>query len=288
MQFTRKHVATNTPFPRLTRRSLKWMGFINRHGPLPSGLLFELTRNTHRCKDTAVRQLQRLCEQGVLFRPSQQKSALNAPFNPFIYDLTNRGLLALNEDGIGRNLVRPTGHFPHQLLTSCVTASIEHSANRAGAKYIEAQDILALRDAPLGLPIGSQTLIPDQLFAIKNSKGYRMFALEVDRGTEPATSAKLRKSYQSAIRAYEEVLTRGVHRRHYGVKSNLVVLWVFTSIGRQRLFKQHLESISGALNNVCFTTTVQGFHHGWRPPKTALNLKRSRWENSRQVNLELQ
>ncbi|MEL7117393.1 MAG: replication-relaxation family protein, partial [Pseudomonadota bacterium] len=216
MQYARKHVANRrAPLPRLTPRAVKWLERINRHGPLPSSYLYGITRDTHRCKDTALRQMQTLCQQGILFRPPQQQSALYAPFNPYIYDLTDRGYDALFEKGIDPNPARPTGHFPHLFLTACVTASIEMNAIKSGVECIEASTILNLRNVDLSIPLRSGKLIPDQLFATKNNDGYRVFALEVDRGTEPAASTKTRKSYFSSIQAYSEVLTCDLHRRHY-------------------------------------------------------------------------
>jgi len=279
MQYTRKRVGKRgDPLPRLATRAFTWLSWINRHGPLPSTYLYEITRDTHRCKDTALRQMQTLCQQGIFFRPPQQKSALYAPFNPYIYDLTNRGYDALFEQGVEPNLARPTGHFPHLFLTACVTASIEMNAMKNDATYVEASAILGLRNVGLGIPLKSSTLIPDQLFAVKNSEGYRVFACEVDRGTEPAKSAKLRKSYQSSLQAYNEVLSGDLHRRHYGIKSNLILLWVFASKGRQKMFREQLETRGGPMRGHCFTTTVEGFHDGWRPPRDPLLPNTCNWQ----------
>lgn len=278
MHYARKHVSNRrAPLPGLTPRAIKWLEWINRHGPLPSSYLYEISSDTHRCKDTALRQMQTLCQQGILFRPPQQKSALYAPFNPYIYDLTYRGCDALFEHAIGPNTARPTGHFPHQFLTACVTASIELKAINNGAEYIEARTILGLQNVGPGIPLKSGTLIPDQLFAIKNAEGYRVFALEVDRGTEPATSTKTRKSYQSSINAYTEVLAQNLHRRHYGIKSNLIVLWVFTSKGREKLFRELLANQSGPMSGQCFTTRVAGFQNGWRPPNEPFPVGKMAW-----------
>lgn len=274
MQYARKHVSNRrAPLPRLTPRALTWLEWINRHGPLSSSYLYEISSDTHRCKDSALRQMQALCQQGILFRPAQQQSALYAPFNPYIYDLTDRGYDALFEQGIEPNPTRPTGHFPHLFLTSCITASIEMAATKNDADYIEASTILSIRDVGLGIPFKSGTLIPDQLFAIKNAEGYRVFALEVDRGTEPATSTKIRKSYLSSIHAYNEVLANNLHRGHYGIKSNLINLWVFTSKGRQKLFLELLGKHAGPLKSQCFTAAVEGFQNGWRPQKQPYGLE---------------
>ena len=91
MDYTQKRLGKlNLRLPRLTDRAIKWLTFLNRHGPLNSQHLYEYTRDTHRCKDTSLRNLRTLCEQGILFRPIQQFSFPNAPFNPYIYDLTDR------------------------------------------------------------------------------------------------------------------------------------------------------------------------------------------------------
>ena len=244
MDYTQKRLGKlNQPFPRLTGRVIKWLTFLNRHGPLSSQYLHEYTRDTHRCKDTSLRNLKTLCEQGILFRPPQQLSFANAPFNPYIYDLTDRGYAALLEADIEKNPARPTGHFPHLHMTACVTASIEMEAIKAGNEYIEAKTILAIKDSTLVIPLKSGKLIPDQLFAIKTSEGYRAYALEVDRGTEPIASPVMRKSYTRSIEQYQKLFENNLASKHFGLTAPLTVRWVFSQKSRYARFEKLIAGL---------------------------------------------
>ncbi len=223
---------------RPTARELRWFAHIDRHGPQSSEFLVELTRDTHRCKDTALRRLQALREAGYLFLPPQQRHITKANFNPFVYDLTPTGFEYLSYEQPLERQCRPTGHWWHGFWVSSVSSAIEIEATRAGLEYIQAARILAIKDVQMGIPLSRGTVVPDQLFAIKYPDGYRAFVLEVDRGTEPVRSKAARKSLQRSVSQYREVLDLKRHQRHYGLKSNLMVLWVFGSKARESQFQE--------------------------------------------------
>lgn len=235
------HIASHEAV-RPTNRELIWLNHIARHGPQSSIYLHTLTETTHRCKDTSLRQMQKLRAGGLLFLPQQQRAIERAEFNPYIYDLTPKGKACLQDHGFAVPPRPVRGHWQHQYLTACVTSSIEISASAAGVRYIPMHDILARSGADLAVPVCGQRLIPDQLFALDYGGRYRAFALEVDRGTEPLTSAADRKSYASAIDLYQHALGGGQMQRHYGIKSNLLVLWVFTSPARMARFAELVAS----------------------------------------------
>ena len=171
-----------------TTREVRWFKHIERHGPQSSQYLYELTSDTHRCKDTALREMRKLRAGGFPMLPRQQRATEHADFNPYIYDMTKKAKDHLFDLGVAEPTVRPTGHWWHGYLTSCVTSSIDLAASRNGVRYIPAHEILAINGAPLAIPIGGQKLIPDQLFALDYCGRFRAFALEVDRGTEPMAS----------------------------------------------------------------------------------------------------
>ena len=211
---------------RPTNREIRWFKQIERHGPQSSLSLFELTRDTHRCRDTALRQLQKLRAGGYLALPRQQRATERAEFNPYIYDLTQKGRDHLVDLGIDESTIRPTGHWWHGYTVSLVTSSIDIAAGRAGIRYIPAHEILAIQKAELPIPVGRSKLIPDQLFALDYGGAFRSFALEVDRGTEPKTSSSNRKSWQHSIAQYREVIKKQLYKAHYGLKGNLMILWL--------------------------------------------------------------
>ncbi len=73
------------------------------------------------------------------------------------------------------------------------------------------------------LSAGKAKGLPDQLFAPDYGGSFRIFALEVDRGTEPKISPARRKSYFNAIRLYEHVIANDMYHQHYGLRANLQV-----------------------------------------------------------------
>jgi len=191
----------------LTNREVRWLKHIERHGPQSSVYLHELTKGTHRCKDTALRQMQKLRAGGYLHLPRQQRATENANFKPFIYDLTPKAKTYLFDQGIDEPTSRPTGHWWHGYMASCVTSSIDIAAACEGTRYIPAHEILQIKGSQLAIPIDGQRLIPDQLFALDYGCSFRAFALEVDRGTEPKTSTATRKSYSRSIERKRPPLT---------------------------------------------------------------------------------
>ncbi len=214
------------------------MAHIDRHGPQSSAFLFELTRDTHRCKDTALRDMKSLREAEYFRYPKQQDQIAKANFNPHVYDLTAKGFEYLSYHRPLERRTRPTGHWWHSLWVSSVSSAIEISGTKAGLGYVPATRILGIKDAPMAIPLRRGKLIPDQLFAIKYADGYRAFALEVDRGTEPVRSQAARKSLARSVSQYREVLEERLHQSHYGLQSNLLVLWSFMSLARQRQFEK--------------------------------------------------
>ncbi len=240
-----KHAFTTSPHVKLdtqpTTRELRWFAQIDRHGPQSSEYLYECTRDTHRCRDTSLRRLQALREAGYLRLPPQQDQIAKADFNPYVYDLTKLGWDRLADHKDPECNCRPTGHWWHGYWVSAVTSAVEIAAIRTGLTYVPAAQILAVRGVEMSIPVSGTKLIPDQLFAIRYPDGYRAFALEVDRGTEPVQSSPARKSLRRTVAQYREVLERKSHKEHYGIKSNLAVLWVFNCSRREAQFRE-LES----------------------------------------------
>lgn len=231
------HIAAQSSV-RPTNRALRWLNHIARHGPQSSIYLHDLTRDTHRCKDTALRELQRLRAGGLLFLPPQQRQVERAEFNPYIYDLTDKGKACLRDHG---HVVPPrpvSGHWQHQFLTACVTSAIDIAAARDGVRYIPQHDILARKGATLGMPVNGGTLIPDQLFALDYGGSYRAFMLEVDRGTEPLDGRGGRKSVASMLQGYQVAFRQDAIRAHYGLRCPVVLLVFCSTICRARAIRE--------------------------------------------------
>lgn len=253
---------------RPTNREVRWFKHIERHGPQNSQYLFELTRDTHRCKDTALRQMQRLRAGGYLMLPHQQRVTERAEFNPYVYDLTAKARDHLADLGIDEPTMRPTGHWWHGYAVSQVTAGIDIAAARAGVRYIPAHEILAIKGAEFAIPIGRSMLIPDQLFALDYGERFRAFALEVDRGTEPKTSPVSRKSWARAIDQYRQVIEQRLYQAHFGLKANLLVLWVFSTPSKQARFLEMLEGSPKEVASAFLTASMP--QSGGAPNRSAV------------------
>lgn len=242
---------------RPTERELRWFKHIACHGPQSSQYLYELTRDTHSCKDTALRQLRKLRAAGFLYLPQQQRATEKADFKPYIYDLTKGGAAILKEQGQLEACVRPTGHWWHGYAVSCVTSSIEIWAARQSIRYIPTHIILERKNASLAIPLAKGKVIPDQLFALDYGGLYRAFALEVDRGTEPIMSSSERKSLARSMDQYAKIIETEMYKSHYGLKTNLLVLWVFTKATRQAQFLKLCMQNSVLVRQAVLTLNVE-------------------------------
>ena len=143
-------------------------------------------------------------------------------------------------------------------MTACITSAIEICAERNGDEFIPGDRILALKGATLGIPVGRQTVVPDQLFALRSKAGFRSYVLEVDRGTEPVQSSAARKSLKASVEQYGQILRDQTHKPHYGLKSNLLVLWVFTTATRRDRFLELVATHTPDQSAGFLTLVVEG------------------------------
>lgn len=231
------HIASHEAV-RPTNRELRWLCHIERHGPQSSVALLELTSDTHRCRDTGLRSLQRLRAGGFLCLPPQQRAIERAEFHPYVYEITPKAKKWLAEKGCLEDALRPTGHWWHTYTVSSITAAIDRAAAARSMRYIPARKILSIRQAALGIPYSGGTIHPDQIFALDYGGSFRAFMLEVDRGTEPLTSRSARESLGRKIVGYSQIVARDLHRQHYGLKSPLALLFTFLSVLRARNFME--------------------------------------------------
>jgi hypothetical protein len=234
------HIASHEAV-RPTNRELRWLSHIERHGPQSSVALLDLTSDTHRCRDTGLRSLQRLRSGGLLTLPPQQRAIERAEFHPYVYDITPKSKTWLADKACLEDAVRPSGHWWHTYTVSSVTAAIDRAAEVRGVRYIPARKILNIRQAPLGIPYAGGTIVPDQVFALNYGGSFRAFMVEVDRGTEPLSSKSARESLARKITGYGQIITRDLHRQHYGLKSPLALLFTFVCQTRARRFMEMVE-----------------------------------------------
>lgn len=192
-----------------------------------------------------------LFHEGYLDRPVRQWEFADARCRPVVHELGRGALSVLRERGdelgqactfLGRQAHR---QFHHSLSICEALGSLELGTRAGdGLRFIPWPEILArapeaTRASPtpcrLSLP-SSRYLVPDGLFGIEyrsgDSKSYRFFALEVDRGTMPVSrSDQKQTSYLEKLAAYREIIAQQAHKTHWGIP-NLLVLTVTTNLDR--------------------------------------------------------
>jgi hypothetical protein len=142
------HIASHEAV-RPTNRELRWLAHINRHGPLSSVALLNLTADTHRCRDTGLRALQKMRAGGLLKLPPQQRNIERAEFHPYVYDISEKGKTWLKEAGLFENSLRPTGHWWHNYAVSSLSAAFDRVAAKLSVCFIPARRILEIRQSSM-------------------------------------------------------------------------------------------------------------------------------------------
>lgn len=247
------HIASHEAV-RPTNRELRWLSHIERHGPQSSVALLDLTSDTHRCRDTGLRSLQRLRAGGFLTLPPQQRAIERAEFHPYVYEVTPKAKGWLVDKGCFEDAVRPTGHWWHAYTVSSITAAFDRAAAARSMRYIPAKKILSIRQVTLGIPFSGGTIHPDQIFALDYGGNFRAFMLEVDRGTEPMSSRSARESLARKVAGYAQIVMRDLHRQHYALKSPLALLFTFLSQARALHF---MEMVAADHPGLAGATLVQ-------------------------------
>lgn len=286
----------------LTERDVLLFEAINRHGPLPSHYLFELTR--HRAR--SFKHLQyRLTELyngdqagSYLLRPEQQHAGYEARYQHLVYDLAPRARKALAERGaLGRFSPRRTDPFLHQLMGACVAASFEIAAASKGLRYIPREEILSHPRCaattkemvnPMAIPLFSQgpetAIIPDDLFGLEYpGSGFRFFAVEIDRNTESIERRdQTQNAFSKKIRGYLDVLSNQTFRSHWGLP-NLHVLTITTNATHGLNILEHLRRQDQPRFHDRFATAYEpSFGANWRVPRTILShLLEEPWATAR-------
>lgn len=242
-----------------TPRALQWFEFLNLHGCLNTAYLDAWTKPTHKATKSSLEALLRMRTGEYLTLPDAQRDTDRAIYNRFVYQLAERGRFALEHEGRYVEAIRPSGMFLHQYLTAAVTASIHLACRDAGYTFIPGHELL--QDAETTLYYEPLKLSPDQLFAIDYGDKWRLYTVEVDRGTEPGVSKSNRKSYKQSIDKYTEYIQGGKYKDHLKVDTGMVCLYVFTSPVRERLFQDKIDGKCGYI----LTQSVDGFIPNFKP-----------------------
>jgi len=255
-------------------RQIRWMQFLNLHGMASSKYLYEATADTHRCPQTSNRQLRKLFDGQMVYKPKQQRETEGADGHYHIYDLTERGKAYLKRNGLWVDSHRPTGPWVHQFMVACITASIHILCERAGYTFIPGHEIVPslATTAPFDWK-GKRyeyALIPDSLFAIQYDKGFIAYAVEADRNTEPNDPhTPHRKSARRSIKQYAEFIGKKRYKTCYGLNCPLVVLNVSVSDDHVRRVLSIIDDEIGKCGYQAFGVATE-FQTPFKPPAELL------------------
>ena len=163
------------------------------------------------------------------------------------YHLTDKGYAAINATPeISRD------PFAHHVLQSLIEASFAIESKKI--QLLTWDDILASGIVPLAaqtsitIPLARARLKPDgRPIALKGRKRNLYLLKEIDRATEPLTSAAARRTITEKLSHYREFMKRTLYTKHFGFP-NCMVLFITTSEARMhgmmQLAKKEIEDAS--------------------------------------------
>jgi len=162
-----------------------------------------------------------------LVRPGGQFENFRARYQHLVYDLSPKAKDTLRLQGKLSAYINRGDHFVHQLMGSCVAASIELACGEKGLRYIPRHEILSRKNKHMKLPLsGSKYLVPDEIFGLAYPDGsFRFFACEWDRGTEPLKRTSTDQTdFGKKLDAYIEVMRNQTYRDEWGIPTMMVIV----------------------------------------------------------------
>lgn len=242
---SRMHPQSTGKRIRLTPRDLLWMQKIHEHGPLSTSELLALSDDGKQNKGRAQNRLTDLFNEdntahgaAYLTRPLQQFQTIDARYKELVYGLTKAGEEALKEAKLFSDWIHKAGGpFWHQRDVAKLTAGVELECRATGDRnFIPGWRVLERAQKRLRIPVTfkdpgtgkvlTRDLIPDQLFGVEyltdEGPRYRFYLVEAERGTNPKTSAKDRKSQERMNAMYEAGLDG--FKKHLGLNAPVLVL----------------------------------------------------------------
>lgn len=213
-------------------------------------------------------------------RPFKQFETLDPRANELVHALTPRAIDALKEAGnFSRYAPKTSGTFKHQLMASCITASIELNARERGWEYIPQHELLERAQTELVVDVDG-LLRPDAFFALNMNGKYMAFFLEADRATEPLNTLSIRKSWRHNVHQYRILIGRHVYKEVFNLKTNAVSLNVTNSKKRCANMIKIIDSASPNGCSYILSHHLEEFGSYFKPPKM-LNLLDVVWQRSR-------
>lgn len=304
MSQLRNRFGPPVPYTRLGLQDRDYLLFelLNRHGPLPTNYLYELTRHVFSAEVKLRDRLAKL-RNGFLTPAGEHVTYLSLPtwqgknnYRRLIYDLTTFGVTALERKGIKAIKRRPE-HGIHRFMGATVSASISVYVSQALRKVFVDQDKILghpktpaarlTEDYPFSIPLGKTRIDPDDFFAVQDpltNKAASFYAVEYDRSKETIADDKARNSVGGKMVKYEEAILGDAFEKHLGIPNRNVKVLIITNnkrhkLNMQRWCKEHIKQ-----HNRFFFSSVEGFHTDyWEIPELML----VRFENADGEKVEL-
>lgn len=276
---------------------------INRHGPLPSTYLFDLTRHLAKGKDhkrfqarltklyngyctnwrTHTYELidgeytlnpKHSCDiVSYLSRPDWQQATGTANYQPIIYDLNPLSQAVLEERGV--RIINRADYHLHRFMGACAGASLKLYLESQRFAYSDLHEILnhpkcppdtRKLDSPLAIPVNGKALIPDDLFAIEKDKP-SFYAVEIDRKTESITSDVAKTSIARKMEHYIEALKGRAFYHHFGIPDGRVfILIITTNPTHMKNMQAYARTLDIAFAKRLFFSWTPGFGKNWSVP----------------------
>jgi hypothetical protein len=216
-----------------------------------------------------------------LTHPLKQFETLDPRSNELVHALRPPAIAALKEAGLfSSHAPTPGGTFKHQLMVSCITASIELQARDLGYGYISQQALLERADTNLVIDFSKMKnvavdglLIPDALFALEIDGKFLVFFLEADRGTEPERTKSMRKSWRHNLEQYHKLIHNGLYKDIFKLKAKAVLLNITISNKRR---DNMVAMVSQKGCSYILSRSIPEFGRYFKPPKT-MNLLDVAW-----------
>lgn len=272
----------------LTPRDRLIFELLNRHGPLPSNYLFELTRHLPGCRDHNhfLKRLTKLYN-GVwvrdvhinyLTQPEWQGAPSNLHKRPLVYWLNPLSVADLQERDI--RIVKHTDPDIHQFMGACCGASEKFYYECQRYRFASIDDLLKhakcpeatrkLKD-PLRVNVNGKILIPDDIIA-KERESLACHPTEIDRKTESISSNVADISIVKKFALYDEAIRRDAFLEHLGIPARSIYPKIITTN------PVHMRNIAAEAAKLPTAkqfrfSWVAGFGKKWDVPRQLLYFK---------------
>jgi len=265
----------------LTERDYEWFSAIHRHGPLPTSYLHNFTKDRWTDYHMASRRLAILFhEAGMIDRAFKQFETLDPRSNELVHSLSQSGIDVLKEASLYSSYApAPGGTFKHQLMVSCITASIELGAREKGWRYIPQHELLERAQTELAVDIDG-LLRPDALFALEIDGKYLVFFLEADRATEPLDTKNIRKSFRHNLEQYRKLIGHGQYKEKFKLKAGALLLNITVSEKRRDHMVKMIEELYAKECTYILNHYLPEFGSFFKPPQV-INLLDVAWQRAR-------